>query len=58
MSLFSVNAILILSIDDGSRIFAKYYTAPHQSSTTGQKDGKFMVPVALRREVAFCVNWL
>ncbi|KAK6864626.1 hypothetical protein PG990_005934 [Apiospora arundinis] len=25
MSLFSVNAIIVLSVDDGSRIFAKYY---------------------------------
>jgi len=32
MSLFSVNAVLILSIDDGARIFAKYYTPPHSSS--------------------------
>ncbi|RYP80312.1 hypothetical protein DL770_006259 [Monosporascus sp. CRB-9-2] len=31
MSLFSVNAIIILSIDDGSRIFAKYYDAPHHA---------------------------
>ena len=29
MSLFSVNAILILSADDSSRILAKYYSAPH-----------------------------
>ncbi len=29
MSLFSVNAILILSTDDRSRILAKYYSAPH-----------------------------
>lgn len=29
MSLFSVQAVLILSVDDGSRIFAKYYSAPH-----------------------------
>ncbi|TAQ87682.1 hypothetical protein B7494_g3978 [Chlorociboria aeruginascens] len=34
MSLFSVNAIIILSTEDGSRIFAKYYTAPHHSSTS------------------------
>jgi coatomer subunit zeta len=32
--MLSVNAILILSIDDGSRIFAKYYTAPHQTTAT------------------------
>ena len=29
MSLFSVNAILILSTDDSSRILAKYYSPPH-----------------------------
>ena len=29
MSLFSVNAILILSNDDASRILAKYYAPPH-----------------------------
>ncbi|KAI1639542.1 snare-like protein [Biscogniauxia mediterranea] len=33
MSLQSVNAIVILSIDDGSRIFAKYYSAPHHAPT-------------------------
>ncbi|KAI1408782.1 snare-like protein [Hypoxylon sp. FL1857] len=34
MSLSSVNAIIILNIDDGSRIFAKYYSAPHHAPTT------------------------
>lgn len=29
LSLFSVNAVLVMSADDGSRIFAKYYSAPH-----------------------------
>jgi len=29
MSLFSVNAILIMSTDDSSRILAKYYSPPH-----------------------------
>jgi hypothetical protein len=29
LSLFSVQAILILSIDDGSRILTKYYSNPH-----------------------------
>lgn len=29
MSLFSVNAILLLSTDDSSRILAKYYSPPH-----------------------------
>ncbi|KAI1645444.1 snare-like protein [Daldinia loculata] len=43
MSLSSVNAIIILNIDDGSRIFAKYYNAPHHaptaSSTTHHQHG-------------------
>lgn len=29
--LFSVNAVVILDASDGSRILAKYYTAPHQA---------------------------
>lgn len=29
LTLFSVNAILILNTDDSSRILAKYYNAPH-----------------------------
>lgn len=29
MSLFSVNAVLITSTDDRTRIFAKYYSPPH-----------------------------
>ncbi|KAI0016442.1 snare-like protein [Xylariomycetidae sp. FL0641] len=33
MSLQSVNAIIILNIDDGSRIFAKYYNPPHHAPT-------------------------
>jgi hypothetical protein len=33
MSLYSVNAIIILSSDDGSRIFSKYYTPPHHGGT-------------------------
>ena len=32
MSLLSVNAILILNSDDGSRVFAKYYSAPHHTA--------------------------
>ncbi|KAF5535078.1 coatomer zeta chain [Fusarium napiforme] len=31
MSLFSVQAILILSTEDGSRIFAKYFQPPHSA---------------------------
>lgn len=34
LSLFSVNAILILSTDDSSRILAKYYNAPHPPAGT------------------------
>ena len=30
LSLFSVNAILLLSTDDRTRILTKYYSAPHQ----------------------------
>ncbi|KAE9967942.1 hypothetical protein EG328_007892 [Venturia inaequalis] len=29
ISLFSINAILILSADDGSRLYSKYYQSPH-----------------------------
>lgn len=29
LSLFSVQAILVLAIEDGSRILAKYYSNPH-----------------------------
>ena len=34
ISLFSVNAILILSTDDSSRILAKYYSPPHPPTGT------------------------
>ncbi|KAK0670395.1 Longin-like domain-containing protein [Cercophora samala] len=37
MSLYSVNAILILSGEDGSRIFSKWYSPPHQAA--GQPSG-------------------
>lgn len=32
MTLFSVNAVLILATDDSSRILAKYYSPPHPPS--------------------------
>lgn len=37
LSLFSVNAILILSTDDRTRILTKYYSSPHHaaSNTSG-----------------------
>ncbi|KAF2835001.1 putative coatomer subunit zeta [Patellaria atrata CBS 101060] len=34
LSLFSVNAILILATDDSSRLLAKYYSAPHPPTGT------------------------
>ncbi|KAJ9143605.1 Clathrin adaptor complex small chain [Coniochaeta hoffmannii] len=34
MSLYSVNAIIILSTDDGARIFSKYYAPPHHAAGT------------------------
>ena len=33
MTLFSVQAVLILSTEDGSRIFAKYYSPPHSTAS-------------------------
>jgi coatomer subunit zeta len=38
LTLFTINAILILSTDDSSRILAKYYSAPHQPSSTSKKE--------------------
>lgn len=34
LSLFSINAVLVMSADDGSRIFAKYYSPPHPPAGT------------------------
>lgn len=36
ISLYSVNAILILNSEDGTRVFTKYYTAPHHSNSSTQ----------------------
>ncbi|KAI9824912.1 MAG: Golgi-to-ER vesicle coat component [Thelocarpon impressellum] len=41
MSLFSVNAILILSADDSSRILAKYYSAPHPPAGAEKSGGNY-----------------
>ena len=38
LSLFSVNAILVMSADDGSRIYTKYFSPPHPPSTASGKD--------------------
>ncbi len=35
LSLYSIKAIILLA-DDGSRIFAKYYTPPHQGASGGK----------------------
>ncbi|CAG9971405.1 unnamed protein product [Clonostachys byssicola] len=35
MSLSSVQAVLILSTEDGSRIFSKYYASPHTAPNAG-----------------------
>ncbi|KAH8602522.1 coatomer zeta subunit [Bisporella sp. PMI_857] len=41
MSLFSVNAIIILSTEDGSRVFAKYYKEPHHAPGTKDTPGPY-----------------
>lgn len=41
MSLHAVDAILILSTDDGSRILAKYYDAPHQAPGSGARPNPY-----------------
>jgi coatomer subunit zeta len=38
MSLFSVNAILVVSADDSSRILTKYYSPPHLPTNTHGND--------------------
>jgi hypothetical protein len=54
MSLFSVNAVLILSSDDSSRILAKYYSPPHApaSATTADYPGANPYP-QLKDQKAF-----
>ncbi|EEY18441.1 coatomer subunit zeta like protein [Verticillium longisporum] len=37
LSLFSVNAVIILNTEDGTRLFAKYYNAPHEALTGGKE---------------------
>lgn len=38
LSLFSVNAILVMSADDGSRIYTKYFSPPHPPTTASRND--------------------
>jgi len=44
MTLFSVQAILILSTEDGTRILTKYYSAPHSASNAGHKSSSNPYP--------------
>ena len=37
MTLFSVQAVLILSSEDGTRIFSKYYAPPHAGTGTANR---------------------
>ncbi|KAI9701799.1 MAG: Golgi-to-ER vesicle coat component [Candelina mexicana] len=54
MSLFSINALLILSTDDSSRILAKYYSAPHPPSNTSTPNYPGSNPYpALKEQKAF-----
>ncbi|ATY58424.1 coatomer zeta subunit [Cordyceps militaris] len=39
ITLFSVQAILVLSTEDGSRIFAKYFSPPHAAPTASSVAG-------------------
>ncbi|KAF7587552.1 hypothetical protein BBP40_007063 [Aspergillus hancockii] len=41
LSLFSVNAVLLMSADDGSRIFAKYYSPPHPPAGTAPNSADY-----------------
>jgi len=52
MSLFSVNAILILSTDDRSRILTKYYSAPHAPPHSDRHSGANSYPT-LKEQKAF-----
>lgn len=52
MSLFSVNAILILSTDDRSRILTKYYSAPHAPPGSTNQPGANPYPT-VKEQKAF-----
>lgn len=52
MSLFSVNAILILSTDDRSRILTKYYSAPHATPGATDQPGANPYP-SVKEQKAF-----
>jgi formylmethanofuran dehydrogenase subunit B len=50
MTLFSVQAVLILGTEDGSRIFAKYFNAPH-TSASGKEQLARPTTLTLRTEL-------
>lgn len=52
MSLFSVNAILIISTDDRSRILTRYYSAPHAPSGSTNHPGASPYPT-VKEQKAF-----
>lgn len=52
MSLFSVNAILIISTDDRSRILTKYYSAPHAPPGSTNQPGANPYPT-VKEQKAF-----
>ena len=51
LSLFAVNAILILSTDDRSRILAKYYSAPHHPPNSNAHSGANPYPTVKEQKV-------
>ena len=52
MSLFSVNAILLLSTDDRTRILTKYYNAPHHAPNSTNHPGANPYPT-VKEQKAF-----
>lgn len=53
ISLFSVNAILIMSTDDSSRVLAKYYSPPHPPTGQGNNYPGANPYPALKEQKAF-----
>ncbi len=52
LSLFAVNAILVIATDDRSRILARYYSAAHQPASGDSKAGLNPYPT-LKEQKAF-----
>jgi hypothetical protein len=57
MSLLSINAVLILNTEDGSRIYAKYYSTPHQTATTAHGQGSGRASKNLKRYNCYSGVW-